>query len=219
LIGHCFEKCRFLASVTFEQNPQLTRVEEYAFSESGLRSICIPASVEALDQGCFYSCSFLRGVTFEEGSHLRTVGVGAFARINLGCIDLPGGANIKVWVFAYSNIEEIKIDGCFADFFSGVYMATRLIPQELMVPRTIKVIRDFCFASCTTLENIAFESGCQLREIGTQAFACSHLQCIELPSSVEKLGDRCFSDCRFLVSVALREDSQLRVVGKAVLCR
>ncbi|MDR1266966.1 MAG: leucine-rich repeat domain-containing protein, partial [Holosporales bacterium] len=30
LMGHCFEKCRFLASVTFEQNPQLTRVEEYA---------------------------------------------------------------------------------------------------------------------------------------------------------------------------------------------
>jgi hypothetical protein len=56
----------------------LERIEESAFSKSGLKSILIPSSVVVLGKESFYSCESLGSVTFENGSRLERIGQSAF---------------------------------------------------------------------------------------------------------------------------------------------
>jgi hypothetical protein len=48
----------------------LSRIEAWAFSETGLIEIILPASVEILCEQCFSECRSLSSVTFERGSKL-----------------------------------------------------------------------------------------------------------------------------------------------------
>jgi hypothetical protein len=56
----------------------LERIEESAFSGSGLRSIMIPSSVVVLGKSSFYWCKSLESVTFENGSRLERIEEGMF---------------------------------------------------------------------------------------------------------------------------------------------
>jgi hypothetical protein len=51
----------------------LQRIEEYAFSSSGLKSIIIPSSVEHLCKSCFSCCNSLSSISFETGSNLQRI--------------------------------------------------------------------------------------------------------------------------------------------------
>jgi hypothetical protein len=51
----------------------LERIEEYAFSGSGLKSIEIPSSVIRLGEHSFFDCKSLESVTFEIGSRLERI--------------------------------------------------------------------------------------------------------------------------------------------------
>jgi hypothetical protein len=46
----CFDECRSLSFVKFESVSRLSLVEKWAFSQTGLIQIVIPASVEILDE-------------------------------------------------------------------------------------------------------------------------------------------------------------------------
>jgi predicted DsbA family dithiol-disulfide isomerase len=80
LCNHCFWNCNSLASVTFELDSKLQRIEESAFEESGLTAIHIPAFVEVLCKQCFSKCNSLASVTFESDSKLHEVAADTFAR-------------------------------------------------------------------------------------------------------------------------------------------
>jgi hypothetical protein len=54
------------------------RIEDYAFSKTGLNAIVIPSSVAQLGEGCFSNCAQLQSVTSERGSQLRHIGKDAF---------------------------------------------------------------------------------------------------------------------------------------------
>jgi hypothetical protein len=68
-----FYGCKSLESVTFESGSGLERIEEFAFSGSGLRSILIPSSVVVLGKWSFCGCKSLESVTFESGSRLERI--------------------------------------------------------------------------------------------------------------------------------------------------
>jgi hypothetical protein len=52
-----------LASVAFESNSTLPRIEESGFAGSGLNTIQIPASVEVVCKSCFSTCKSLASLT------------------------------------------------------------------------------------------------------------------------------------------------------------
>jgi hypothetical protein len=66
----CFMWCKSVLSVVFKENSQLARLEDRAFSESGLTSIHLPASVTDIGEESFCRCDSLRSITFESGSRL-----------------------------------------------------------------------------------------------------------------------------------------------------
>jgi hypothetical protein len=77
--------------VTFESGSELSDIGAYAFGQSGLRCIVIPASVRVIGEYAFYVACSLTSVTFEEESQLREIGNGSF----LGCpcqrgVKIPG---------------------------------------------------------------------------------------------------------------------------------
>jgi hypothetical protein len=68
-----FSRCNSLESVTFESGSPLGRIEESAFSKSGLKSILIPSSVTVVGKRTFGRCKSLESATFESGSRLEQI--------------------------------------------------------------------------------------------------------------------------------------------------
>jgi hypothetical protein len=58
----CFDDCKSLIEVIFEEGCHLKGIDEPAFSDSGLKSILIPISVEFVGKNCFFECKSLNEV-------------------------------------------------------------------------------------------------------------------------------------------------------------
>jgi hypothetical protein len=84
--GRCDRVCRWVA---FEGGSKLSRLEKYAFSETGLTAVHIPASVEVICEKCFSSCTPLRSVTFAVDCQLSRLEQAAFYETDLTTIHIP----------------------------------------------------------------------------------------------------------------------------------
>ncbi|MDR1267178.1 MAG: leucine-rich repeat domain-containing protein [Holosporales bacterium] len=214
----CFDRCRQLAFVVFEQASQLKAIGSEAFRDiSLLSSICIPASVESLGAQCFSNCQALFSVTFEPYSRLTGIGPHAF----LNCASLP-------FVVLPTSVEAIG-DSCFVGckrlasltFESpsqlrtiGSNMCSGSPVQSLSIPASVEILGDFCLAGCPSLASLTFETGSQLTRMGRHAFfRCTSLSSIDVPSRVEIIEASCFLDCASLFSITFETGSHLRTIG------
>jgi hypothetical protein len=72
---------------------------------------------------------------------------------------------------------------------------------EISIPASVEVIGEECFAFCTLLSSVTFESGSRLSRIENQAFGKTALIEIIIPPSV--------ADCRSLSSVTFESRSRM----------
>jgi hypothetical protein len=73
----------------------------------------------------------------------------------------------------------------------------------------------FCFQSCTSLENVIFESDSKVHELQKSAFlCCSSLKSICIPASVEIICKCCFRLCTSLDRVSFEPNSKLLEIEK-----
>ena len=85
--------------------------------------------------------------------------------------------------------------------------------KTLILPPTVKEIRESAFFDCTDLETIVFSNG--LEYIADNAFAgCTSLKKVEFPESLKNIGNEAFSECEALANVTfanprsnIREDA------------
>jgi hypothetical protein len=124
----CFMWCASVKSVVFEANTQLSRLEDGAFSWSGLTSIHLPASVTFIGEFCFSLCRSPASITFESGSQLSQLAKEAFSQSGLTSIHLPASVTV-IGERCFSNcrsLEWITFDpasefcGREADLLAGV---------------------------------------------------------------------------------------------------
>jgi hypothetical protein len=124
----CFMSCDSGLSVVFEENPQLSRLEDRAFLESGLTSIHLPASVTVIGESCFSGCRSLASITFEAGSQLSQLATGAFSGSGLTSIHLPASVTV-IGERCFSDCRSLasitfdpasKFRGSEADVLAGV---------------------------------------------------------------------------------------------------
>jgi hypothetical protein len=67
----CFISFKSVKSVVFDENSQLSRLEDRAFCGSGVTSIHLPASVTVIGEYCFSGCGSLASITCDPASRFR----------------------------------------------------------------------------------------------------------------------------------------------------
>ena len=148
-----FQNHTNLTDVTFEENSQLTKIDQWAFNNcTGLTSISIPASVTDIIANAFEDCSGLTSVTIGDG--VTTIGSCAFRR----CTSLTT-----------CTITSSKLTSIPSSCFSA---CSRL--KAIAIPEGVTTIGDNAFNSCTSLQGVILPGS--LQTIDAYAFSsCSNL--------------------------------------------
>lgn len=186
-----FSGCENLSSVTFEENSQLTTIEEQVFTWSLLTSITIPASVSSIDPAAFNYCELLEEVVVEEGN--------AFYSSQGNCLIEKNSKKLILGLNSSVIPDDSSVEIIGASAFN---LATKR--EEIVIPKSIKVIEDYAFYMCSSLEKITFAENGALTTIGEGAFAeCGRLKVVVLPEGLTTIGSEAFSKCDSLVSITI----------------
>ena len=180
----------------------IKRIGSYAFYDTNLRFLQLPAD-------------------------LISIGAGAFAKSELyGDLNLKNINNIGEFAFAFTDLQSIVLpdnfgqtankygDGLFYDCkilrSIEIPSASRIIPagtfygcrrlMEINLPENIEFIGDLSFRNCESLTSVTLPE--KVKFIGSQAFAgCSNLNEINIPPFVEEFGNFVWTECSSLEKI------------------
>lgn len=162
----------------------LTRVGSYAFSElSSLRTLALPDSVTAIEDGAFLGCERLSSISFPDD--LETIGDSAFQDCTaLDDVTLP---------------SEITI------LPNKVFLGCESL-SSIVIPDSVTSLGYSAFESCDSLTSVTLSSN--LTRIGSGAFSfCTSLERIDIPPSVTEIEDEAFSSCVSLEEITFWGDA------------
>ena len=232
-----FSGCTALSTVTFENESNLSALNDNVFKGCIITNIRIPAKVATISSTAFASCKALQTVSFEENSCLTTLtttfaGLPALQRIaipasvetieaqafqkcpSLTTVTFESGSKLKTIGGGYSEASSY---GAFSD-------CIKLTAIE--IPASVETIGAAAFKGCTSLATVTFESGSKLTTIGGGyhsssyyyyyygAFSdCTQLTAIEIPASVVTIGAAAFKGCTSLATVTFESGSKLTTIG------
>jgi hypothetical protein len=80
---------------------------------------------------------------------------------------------------------------------------------EIIIPASVEILGEECFAMSASLSRVIFESGSRLSRIEKAAFRGTALVEIAIPVSVEVINMSCFDECRSLSSIIVESGSRL----------
>ena len=179
-----FMGCTSLASVTFADNGALTELPQYAFANSGLESIVVPAYITAFD-----SLTVTYGYTFDGCANLRSVTV-------LGEVK-------KVTGYMFRNctsLKELVLPDTINEF--GYYCFQGCGLESFTVKKDILTIASGVFQDCKSLKTVTFEEGCT--QVGGGMFqGCDALTSVTLPNTVSIIYGYAFADCTALKEIII----------------
>jgi hypothetical protein len=128
ILGSCCFSWTQMESLGFESECQVKQIEESCFTQSSLKAICIPRSVEVIGKRAFSRCRGLEVLTFETQSKLKRLDDECFASCAFKSICIPGSI-------------EIIGKSCFSS-------CELLIDVTFETGSQLKVIDDNCFDGC-----------------------------------------------------------------------
>ena len=229
-----FSGCIALSTVTFENESNLSALNNNVFKGCIITNIRIPAKVATISSTAFASCKALQTVSFEENSCLTTLtttfaGLPALQRIaipasvetieaqafqkcpSLTTVTFESGSKLKTIGGGYSGSSSY---GAFSD-------CIKLTAIE--IPASVETIGAAAFRCCTSLATVTFESGSNLTTIEGGYYSssyyygafsdCSKLAAIEIPASVVTIEAAAFKNCTSLATVTFESGSKLTTIG------
>lgn len=163
------------------QLPQgLKTIGEYAFHNSRIGGISVPATVTYVGRNAFSGNPLLTTVDIPANSALTGIGVQAFYECrSLKGIALPAGI---------SRLENETFMYCYS-------LAKAILPPAL------ESIGGYCFYDTYALNTIDLPQ--TLDVIETAAFANSGLESVELPQNLKSIGHEVFAGCKSMKSALL----------------
>ncbi|MBR4646610.1 MAG: leucine-rich repeat domain-containing protein [Bacteroidales bacterium] len=167
--------------------PGVEQIESYAFYQTKLSHVEIPASVSVLPQCAFYY-SPLTKIIFHEG--LREIQEAAFSADLIDSLVFPSTLR-KISLgdnnpFSGESFELKDIACRYVEFKSGTE------PLELA---------DYTFAYFNHLENVVLSNN--IVRLGRHSFEFTNIQSVIIPPQIDTIPEGCFSDCHSLSSVVL----------------
>ncbi|MGI6604484.1 MAG: leucine-rich repeat protein [bacterium] len=201
---HAFDNCAALQAIAIPDS--VTSIEGYAFSNSGLRSITIPAQVKELGSYVFAGCTSLETVIFAEGSMITRLPEGVFnGCTSLVSVNIPETATeIGAWAFyKCSALPSITIpDGVESIGENALRSCTSL--TSMTIPVSVTELGEHVFSECRSLETVTFAEGSTITRIPGDAFSeCTSLVSVNVPETVTEIGEYAFCACSALPSITI----------------
>ncbi|EOD19142.1 hypothetical protein EMIHUDRAFT_75525 [Emiliania huxleyi CCMP1516] len=146
--SYSFMSCGRLSSITLPDDWKDCSVGKYAFAESGIRSMDLPAGLKVLRRGTFSGCRNLRDIRLP--ASLERIGPSAFLWCHdLNHVKLPDGLiSIGRLAFSYNaSLASITFPASLAMIEHGAFSSCGALKQ-VVVPTTTE-IAEHTFPPCT----------------------------------------------------------------------
>lgn len=164
-----------LSDITFTQG--LKAIPESAFNGcSGLTSITIPDFVTDIKSSAFYNCASLETVYI--GSGINKMESSAFS----DCENLK-----DVYIESISSWLGITFSGSTSNplYYAENLYVNGVVLEELNVPETVTVIKDYAFYNYAKLSKVTLPQG--ITKLGDHAFYKSSVKEIFIPKTVTSI--------------------------------
>ena len=210
--SNAFMACKNLESVSIPEG--LVTIGDRAFSQTGLKSIVIPASVTAIGPSVhevFYQCYNLKNITGESGNTVyKSVDGVLYTADGTTLIQYPQNkadtsykmideaTKIEFLAFNYTqNLQTIDFNNVTTVADKGVYGNKAL--EEIVLPKVTTIgARAFCgnkAVTSLTLQTVPVS-------VGENAFSnCTSLANVTLPDEMTELTKGMFAECTELKSI------------------
>ena len=154
-----FYKCSSLESLTIPSN--VTKIEPWAFRESGLKSMNIPAGVTSLGDYAFADCPHLENFTFSDDCELTAIpNYFLYNAVKLDNIALPKNT---------LTIGDYAFYGC-------------TLMKECKISSKITKIGDYAFNQCNNLNSV-YAYTFEPQAIDQNTFSTYHTATLHIPSA------------------------------------
>ena len=183
---HAFDGCESLTGIVIPGS--VKTIGDYAFYHVPLNELTLNEGLETIGEYCF---SASKSETKIEPIYIPSTltSVGAFAFENLKCPHV----NISD-LTAWCNIDFGGYQSNPAYGSQGLYLNGELI-ENLVIPESVKAIKNFAFEGNRGLKSVKFNEG--LQSIGIRAFrlcgGLTGLTTVVIPGNVTTIGEQAFS--------------------------
>ena len=188
-VGHrAFFGCKSLTDFSFKN---IRRIGDYAFAETGLKSVTL---------------------TLE----LHQVGVGIFSKSNLHSVWIEDSLVLTSEIFkGCQNLERVHLDDGIAVFGDACFEDCKNL-ESVNIPSLLGQLGEKCFKNCKSLSVLEFPVGC--RRIGAECFSgCDGLTKFQLPK-VDVIEPKLFYECTHLETVTFADEKELLEISEKAFC-
>lgn len=187
----------------------LTTISGWAFQNSSVSNLSLPASINTIQSYAFSICNNLTQVDWSGNTNLGTLENYVFWRCdNLNSVKLPRSVNSIGYgnflsCYKLTDISVAPDNPYFAatdavlmnkDYTSLIAYAPGKTATKYVVPATVTAIGSAAFRSCPNLTSVDAQNS-QLTSIGSNAFNSTPLTEITLPATVTSIATYAFRYC------------------------
>ena len=209
--ANAFQGCSKLTEITLPD--VLTAIPEYAFGNTGLTSITIPASVGSVGKCAFQLCNSLSSITIADCANplqwLGGVYMPLYNMSNTSSYDVYLGRDLAVsdsrCYFPYATSVTIgdEVTAINSQLFQS---ATKL--KSVTLGSGVTAIGSYAFDGCSLLSSVDFTNATKLASIQERAFNnCDAITDITIPASVTTIESSAFWNMDAAINVTI-EDSE-----------
>ena len=164
----------------------VSEIGGYAFCDTGLTSISIPAECTTISYGAFAGTNLTSIII---PSKCKTIGDAAFE----GC------EKLKTVTFKGDSVTSI-----------GEYAFNGAAITSITIPSKVKIIEEATFCCCENLKTVTFK-GDNVTQIGKYAFESSGITSIAIPSKCTSIGKEAFLECSNLKTITFKGDNVTKI--------
>ena len=171
---------------------------EYAFLNSGLKRVVLPAGLEEISYGAFKDCYNLVEINLPSsiidikgGSFYGTKYLDSIKEDEYGC---KYQENILL-EYTGKSAEKIEIKAGTRLIAGSAFNNAESI-KEVYIPKSVEHIGRYTFTKCHNLEKVEFEEDGKLTTVKGHTFdLCSNLKEIKLPKNIKTISEYAFFAC------------------------